>query len=442
MSAVDQPDRSGRPSPHVLVLSGDVLPFAGLPTSGAGLRAWGIGQGLRAAGLTVRLLMPRHMLDALRDNGRIDAARHAELRQQTFVSCEAALAEHRPDVVVVQHWWLATLFDPGPTPLVIDLHGPMLLEALYQNHELYEQLLNLKVRAFARADFLTCAGHFQRSYFYPWLRLAGHDVTQPALAVVPVSLSPELPEHQAHGETSFVYGGLYLPWQNPLVALGTLIERLERRQQGHLHFFGGAHPILKLAAAEVETVERQLAQSARVISHGLVSHADLLAAYRQAHVAFDLMARNPERELAFTTRTVEYLWCGLPVVYNDYAELAGLIDDYAAGWTVDPLDRRAITAVVDQILDEPAEVERRGRNAQRLARERLSWEKAVAPLATYCRWPIKRRTRRLPPTALPARHEPGQPPATLLRTIDQLETLLLQARTLDTAWPAPAVERP
>jgi len=44
----------------------------------------------------------------------------------------------------------------------------------------------------------------------------------------------------------------------------------------------------------------------------------LINEYTGASVAWDVMARNPERELAFTSRTVEYL--GLPVVYNNYAE--------------------------------------------------------------------------------------------------------------------------
>lgn len=413
------------PARRVLVLSGDVLPLAGLATSGAGLRAWGIGHGLRGAGLDVTLLMPRHMLDALRSAGTISATQHAELIKHTFYSCDEAIAEHRPDVVVAQHWWLATLFDPGPVPLVIDLHGPMLLETLYQNHAEYEQLLAKKVSAFARADFLTCAGHFQRRYFLPWLRLAGHG-DEAVIAVIPVSLSPTLPPHEPEGETTFVYGGLYLPWQNPLVALSTLVDRLEAQQRGRLHFFGGTHPILKLAATEVEAVEHQFAASSRVESHGLVTRDRLLEAYRQAHVAFDVMARNPERELAFTTRTVEYLWCGLPVVYNNYSELSGLIDDYEAGWTVDPLDRTAIAAVVDRILADPGEVARRSQNSRRLVRERLTWDKTIAPLVEYCRQPFKRIATPVDLGLIPRRPDPQRLPPTIERHLDQIETLVRQ----------------
>jgi hypothetical protein len=104
------------------------------------------------------------------------------------------------------------------------------------------------------------------------------------------------------------------------------------------------------------------------------------------------MARNPERELAFTTRTVEYLWCGLPVIYNDYAELSRYIKDYRAGWTVDPDDHDAIRAAVAEVFERPDLVCEYSHNAQRLVRERLSWDRTIGPLADFCRAPT-RRTR-------------------------------------------------
>jgi len=60
---------------------------------------------------------------------------------------------------------------------------------------------------------------------------------------------------------------------------------------------------------------------------------------------------QPEREL-FTTRTVEYLWCGLPVIYNNYAEITDYIREYNAGWIVDPQDREAIATVLNEIFEQ------------------------------------------------------------------------------------------
>ena len=79
---------------------------------------------------------------------------------------------------------------------------------------------------------------------------------------------------------------------------------------------------------------------------GLVPVDELEATYTRAHVAVDLMRRNPERELAFASRTVHYLWCGLPVIHSRFSEVAALIEEYEAGWMVDPDDAAGIRAIV------------------------------------------------------------------------------------------------
>jgi hypothetical protein len=84
---------------------------------------------------------------------------------------------------------------------------------------------------------------------------------------------------------------------------------------------------------------------------------------------------------------VEYMWCGLPVIYNNYAELSPLIADYEAGWTLDPLDKAGVEQVVHEALSRPEIVAERGRNAQRLVRERLTWDRAIQPLVDFLRAP-------------------------------------------------------
>jgi glycosyltransferase involved in cell wall biosynthesis len=207
-------------------------------------------------------------------------------------------------------------------------------------------------------------------------------------AVIPVSLSPELPEHRPAGETTFVYGGVFLPWQDPARALTTLVETLEAHGQGRLHLFGGGHPIFhEVGGGEFPRLQARLERSPRVAFQPFIPHDELLRHYARAHVAIDLMARNPERELAFTTRTVEYLWCGLPVIYNNYSELSDYIRDYEAGWTLDPEDTDGLRAVIETILREPRVVEARSRNAQRLVRERLTWDRTIEPLDRFVRRP-------------------------------------------------------
>ena len=371
---------------RILVVSGDILPFPGCPTTGAGLRAWGLAKGLESRGHHVIAAMPESAAQTM-------ASIPAELSPLLYTTQELPqfIARHAPDVVVLQHWWLANYLEASPDyPVVIDFHGPLLLETQFQANPALERLRCDKIRALHKADFFTCAGEKQRYYFFPWLMLAGCDLRDELIQAIPVSLSPDLPAHQSEGEPSFVYGGVFLPWQDPILPLRTLIETLETRQRGILKFFGGKHPVVSVPTGKFEELRAELQRSSRARLQPMIPRDQLIQAYCRSHVAIDLMQRNAERELAFTTRTVEYLWCGLPVIYNNYAELSGYIADYQAGWTLDPADPAGLRRALDDMLDDPAMLETRSRNAQRLVRERLTWDRTIAPLDAFCRQPRKR----------------------------------------------------
>ena len=371
---------------RILVVSGDILPFPGCPTTGAGLRAWGLAKGLESRGHHVIAAMPESAAQTM-------ASIPAELSPLLYTPQELPqfIARHAPDVVVLQHWWLANYLEASPDyPVVIDFHGPLLLETQFQANPALERLRRDKIRALHKADFFTCAGEKQRYYFFPWLMLAGCDLRDELIQAIPVSLSPDLPAHQSEGEPSFVYGGVFLPWQDPILPLRTLIETLETRQCGILKFFGGKHPVVSVPTGKFEELRAELRRSSRARLQPMIPRDQLIQEYCRSHVAIDLMQRNAERELAFTTRTVEYLWCGLPVIYNNYAELSGYIAEYQAGWTLDPADPAGLRRVLNDMLDDPAMLETRSRNAQRLARERLTWDRTIAPLDAFCRQPRKR----------------------------------------------------
>lgn len=371
----------------VLVISPDVLPLEGLPTTGAGLRAWGIGQGLQARGFCVRYSMPRAAL-ASYPNVQTDIADLAWDERNMPAVVHASGAE----VIIACGWPLLEQLAECPRPVALDFHGPHLIERTIQGHLDPETNIRAKLACIARADFFTCAGDRQRSYFIPWLLMAGIPYRDDMIAQVPVSLSPELPPVSARrpDEPVFVYGGVFLPWQDPSVALTVLVEELERAGRGRLDLYGGKHPFIPLDTRRFEALVRRLEGSSRVHAHGMVDHDQLLRAYAEASVAADVMARNPERELAFTTRTVEYLWCGLPVIYNNYADLARLIDEFDAGWTVDPGDAGEIRAAVREAIGEPDVVARKATNARRLVTERLTWTTAIGPLAAFCAEPFFR----------------------------------------------------
>jgi hypothetical protein len=183
---------------------------------------------------------------------------------------------------------------------------------------------------------------------------------------------------------------MFLPWQDPRIPLTTLIEQLEAEGRGHLRFWGGAHPRLDISRGRFEGLLDRLERSPRVTCHGLTAFDAYVGEIALGGVALDLMARNPERELAHATRTVVYLWAGLPVIHGDFDELAPLIAASNAGWVLEPSDSVGLRDVIHQILEHPEIVAERGANAQRLVRERLTWDRTIAPLAAWCRAPRRR----------------------------------------------------
>lgn len=388
---------------RVLVLASSIVPLPGLPTNGGGLRGWTLARGLEAAGHEVTTLFPRNSLDeqraAIAEEARAAALPHTFAWEAPL----ADIARHRPDVVVAASWLLAGQLGECPVPLAVDVAGPVLLELLAQEDGKAAALAHLKTDALAAADFVTCAGERQRPYFYPWLTVSGFtpEDCQARFAVVPISCDPASPPHDPPAaEPTIVFAGLALAWQDPVAPLEAALATIERRGRGHLAIYADAHPVHSRGAAWFDWLRERVRGHDRATLHGLLPYDALLEAYRGADLALDLYRRTVERELAFNTRTVDFLRCGVPPLYGDYAELSGLISEYDAGFVVDPGDAARVAAAVETALDRPDLLAAYSRNAQRLARERLAWDRTIGPLAAFCAAPTRRRPGPLTPRAL------------------------------------------
>lgn len=408
---------------RVLIICGDLPPFPGLPGSGAGLRAYTLGRGLEGRGHRVVWGVPAAAIPA-------GTQIPAEVSPYVREDLAAFIASVKPEVIIFQSWALVYGLELPELPTVIDLHGPSLLETLYQDSPELKALTVHKVHSLRQADFFTCAGANQRHYWYAWLTLAEHDIRRGVIEVVPMSMPEQMPERRPAEEVELVYGGFYLPWQDPVWGLTKTIDYLERRGRGLLRFFGGRHPFLKsVPAGAYGALEKRLAASPRVAVMGVVSRDELLGHYAKARAALDLMARNPERELAFTTRTVEYLWAGLPVIHQPWSELAGYIGPYGAGWLLEPGDDAALEAALNEIFERPDRAAAKGLAGQRLVAENLTYDRAIGPLDEFIRSPrinrpsspaLSVRIRRRPWSVIAAEAARGtlrQGPAGLWRQI-------------------------
>ncbi|HUT25474.1 MAG TPA: hypothetical protein VM492_14105, partial [Sumerlaeia bacterium] len=146
---------------RILVVTTEPVPLPGFSTTGAGLRAWGLAEGLRGRGFDVEVAMP---MDAV-----ANVSADQRKRVESFLFERKRLTEHvrarNPDVLVMQHWGLMDRLGDVACPLAIDLAGPHLLERAFWGSPSPERDLAEKLDALARADFLTCSGRFQRHYF-------------------------------------------------------------------------------------------------------------------------------------------------------------------------------------------------------------------------------------------------------------------------------------
>ena len=86
---------------------------------------------------------------------------------------------------------------------------------LYTAFRGFEENARAKRLALSKADYFSCAGDLQRLYFLPWLMQAGFQFDDGRVCTIPVSLSPDLPPREFSDEITFVYGGVFLPWQDP-----------------------------------------------------------------------------------------------------------------------------------------------------------------------------------------------------------------------------------
>ena len=381
----------------VLLFSNDLMPFGELPTSGGGLRCWQLYKGLQAHGYEVLASMPSFTY--LTEKHYSDIPEEQRSLLWDWATQDEILRRVKPDAVMfASNWDHYGLSKDPDVPLIIDLHGSRLIETTMFNAPVDTER---KLQILSKADCLLTAGQRQRLYFYGWLLQAGRvSEEEHFIRYIPVSLGPEQMPHEypAVGDPKaprIVSGGGWFPWQNQSKTIFAACKAVDSRGRGSVDIFGTPHDSPTPSAEELEirrvyAAVQELAQNSdRIAVNGYVSRNELLGIYSRASVALEAMEYNLERELAFTTRTVEYLWCGLPVLYNNFGELSEHISEYDAGWCVDPCSELEINRALEEIFDSPETIARKGANAQKLVSDRFTWDKTIEPLVQFLRTPKK-----------------------------------------------------
>lgn len=320
---------------RIAVVSSCALPRPGRPVTGGGLRTLQLVETVRAAGHVPSLLVERG----------------ADPKGFELADLPERLAKLRPSAVIVEQWALAAGLGDFDKPVAIDLHGSLLLENVYRRGEVDLALdAGAKLRALARADLLLVPSVAQLSWFASWATLAGLDPRELPLRLLPLAL-PGTPTKRTAKKPALrlVYGGARWPWIDSRDALLAAADAVAAIPGATLDVFAYDPPRHGLDFDdELGTwgeVDEALAgrEADGVTLRPGTSHAKFTAFLREeATVALDLWRPNPERLLAATTRTVESLHAGLPVITVREASWAPALLAAGAGWTTDSGGLRAL----------------------------------------------------------------------------------------------------
>lgn len=374
-----------------LVFATDIPPLSGSPTSGTALRTFNLAEGLKELGHEVIISPPKSAMDnyKLPENAEsklIETVK--ELKRNSFDSAsqDARIQEINPDVIICGHWPAWTLGRKPRQPLIIDLAGPHLLERHFQGEENFEGAVYGKLMALSCADYFIVSGDKQKLYFLSFLLKANIPEPEKRICKIPMPLPSISEDTNSYLEKKislktlkerdstkefpkYIFGGVFLPWQDPTDGLKVLSEELKKNDKGSLLLIGGPHPHYKIKSGKYEEIFSSLEKNPHVIRKPLLPYEEFHSLLPEMDVALDLMSWNLERELAITIRTTTYLWSGIPIIYNNFADLSSLITEYDAGWCVDPSKPEELRAVISEINENPSIIKIKSENAVRLSKE-------------------------------------------------------------------------
>jgi glycosyltransferase involved in cell wall biosynthesis len=377
-------------SPAVLIVANDVVPGMGLPVAAPGLRAHGLGEGLRRHGLKVVTIVDRKPLRALVPGGMPPVLPPATMVLEGPEIGDFA-AERAPAVLVITNSNQIDRLRPAAgLSLVVDLFAPKMLELACSREgpkrdRALAALRERKLRAIASADAFIVNGAKKVPYFLGWLAAAGRDPIATPLEVVPMAVPGHFPPPQPESAgVCLLVAGYLQGWSAPGPWLDRLAARLDPPRVT-LDLLLPQHWGRRRPMGAAEARLEALAGRPGVTRHEAMPYEDFLGLIGRATVAVDLFAHTLEREYAVVTRTVVALACGVPVVHPPFTEVSPLVAAYDAGWLVDPDDPAAVDAAFAEVTGRPDIVAAKAEGARRLWRETFDPQVAVAPLARLVR---------------------------------------------------------
>jgi len=377
-------------SKKIMIVTYQDLPRSDRPATGGSLRAYSLGEALKECGHSIVYSIPENCID-------VSAEYENEIHRYAHRvnNIKEIVADAEADIVIFCNWGLVLHATELDLPVVVDMNGSLVLENFYRGHSDISVDALAKLRALSKVDLILTGSETQKKYLITWCLIAGMNPESLPIAVVPFSLSPRMPERRSPAKPIFVMAGYEWPWLDGQKAVEIVGQELERLGKGKLEIYSESPPYTDILPGEDSSKNLtgmfHVADMHRTVRKEPVSFSRLTEILSRCSVALDVWRPNLERELAFPTRTVVYLWSGLPVICSTNGDLAKLIRHYDAGWTVDTRESCVLSDLVRRLVTAPDKIVEKSFNAQSLASNHLTWDKTIAPLNTSCNDPFKNR---------------------------------------------------
>ncbi len=420
----------------VLIISHDVV---GAKMAGPGIRYWELARVL-APQFHVVLAVPGDTSLRPPDDVRLRSYQPGEWSTLARAAEQANAILLCGDVLM----WFPEL-EEIETPLIVDGYDPHTLEALAHFAGSPEQSLRYRhrrqvLRTQCRAgDFFICASERQRDWWLGLLEAAGrinpHTYNEdPSLRklidVVPYGL-PSVPPHHseqvlkgvwpgiAPEDRVLLWGGGLWQWLDPLTAVQAMALIRERCDDVRLVFPGTRHPNPAVPDMPIREETVRLSEELGLLNEHVffgdwVPYEDWPCYLLEADVGLSLHFDTVEARLAFRSRVLDYVWAGLPMVVTEGDSLSQQVDRLGLGEMIGYGEEQELATAVLRLLDKPR-LSFDGPFAK--AQRAFTWERAVVPLAEFCRNP-----RRVPDRTVDSDHNTRRD-ATDVRRQGEMETL-------------------
>ena len=329
-------------------------------------------------------------------------------------------ASRSAQVLIMPTDLAATLPDLAdhPAVLIIDGYDPLLAEWLAmevprQDPQILEwwRLRMKQIQPqYQLGDYFICASERQRDWWIGLLEANGRvnpftfsqDPSLRTLVdVVPYGLPDEDPVYTRsvirgvwpgiqNDDKLVLWGGGLWRWLDPLTAIRAIALVYESRPDVRLVFPGTKHPNPILAEIptfnqEAKALADELGLLDKVVFFGdWIAYHDWTNVLLEADVGLSLHFDNLETHLANRSRTLEFIWTGLPVITTGLETTSELISQEQLGIVVPVGDVASVAQAIHTIL---AKGERIPKSSLGRVRAKYSWEEVLSPLIRFCHNP-------------------------------------------------------